>query len=501
VTAVVPADVELSRRTARRLTLALVISNVAGAIDVFYFLAFLLPVQGEDDPAHMRLVNGVVFVPLLILGVGIGKYVGVRIGRPVISWLESGRPPTDAARVAALRQPLWLMYLNGSLWVGAAVVFGLLNLTTSPRVACDVALTVVLGGFTTCTVAYLLAERIMRPVVSRAMDGAMEPPPVLLGVKPRLLLAWGVGSGIPLVGIAMSLYGPEGTTLGRNGIAFLVLLGLTVGFFSITAAAGAVSDPVRSVADALRDVGQGQLDASVPVYDASEVGRLQSGFNEMVEGLRERERMRDLFGRQVGDDVARLAIERGAELGGELRDVAVLFVDIVGSTELAQKLDPQEVVRRLNAFFAVVIDVVREHGGWVNKFEGDAALCIFGAPIEQPDPGSCALSAARELAGRLGRLDVDAAIGVCAGPVVAGHVGAESRFEYTVIGDPVNAAARLTELAKSSDCSVLADASVLTAGSQEAEHWIAGEEVVLRGRTAVTRLARPRDLVRQPTGR
>ncbi|MDX6198563.1 MAG: adenylate cyclase [Actinomycetota bacterium] len=490
---------ELSRRTAKRLTRALVISNVAGAIDVFYFLAFLLPVQSTVNQARMRLLNGVVFVPLVVVGVAVGKHVGGRIGRPVIAWLESGLPPTEGARRAALRQPLWLMYLNGSLWVSAAVVFGLLNLTTSPRLACDIALTIVLGGFTTCTVAYLFAERIMRPVVSRAMEGSDEPPPVLLGVKPRLLLAWGVGSGIPLVGIAMSLYGPPGTTLGRNGIAFLVFLGLSVGFFSITAAAGAVSDPVRSVAGALRAVGQGRLDASVPVYDASEVGRLQSGFNTMVEGLRERERMRDLFGRQVGDDVARLAIERGAELGGELRDVAVLFVDVVGSTELAATLDPQEVVRRLNAFFAVVIDVVQAHGGWVNKFEGDAALCVFGAPVEQPDPGTCALSAARELADRLQGLEVDAAIGVCAGPVVAGHVGAESRFEYTVIGDPVNAAARLTELAKSSAYCVLADAAVLTAGSAEAQQWVLGEAVVLRGRSTPTVLARPRALV--PSGR
>jgi adenylate cyclase len=480
------------------LTSALIIANVCGAVDVFYFLVFLLPVQGEDDPARMRLLNTVVFVPVLVLGVAIGKYVGVRIGRPVIAWLESGQPPTDAARRAALRQPLWLLYLNGSIWVTAAVVFGLLNLTTSPRAAGDIAGTIVLGGFTTCTIAYLLAERIMRPVVSLTMDGATEPPPVLLGVKPRLLLAWGVGSGIPLVGIAMGLFPPAGAALGRNGILFLVLLGLAVGFFSITAAAGAVSDPVRSVAGALREVGQGRLDASVPVYDASEVGRLQSGFNAMVEGLREREQLRDLFGRQVGGDVARLALEHGVELGGEIREVAVLFVDIVGSTELAVNVDPQEVVRRLNAFFGVVIDVVQEHGGWVNKFEGDAALCIFGAPVELPDAGTCALAAARSLACRLEGLDVDAAIGVSAGPVVAGHVGAESRFEYTVIGDPVNAAARLTELAKGSDSRVLADAALLSSGSEEAEHWEVGESVVLRGRTTPTTLARPREPVPQP---
>ena len=490
----------LSQRTAQKLTRALVISNVAGALDVFYFLAFLLPVQGRIDPDRMRLLNGIVFVPCLVIGVAVGKTVGVRIGRPVISWLESGEPPTAQARRAALRQPLWLMYLNGSLWMSAAVIFGVLNLVTSPRVACEIGLTIALGGFTTCTIAYLLSERIMRPVVSRAMDGSTEPPPVLLGVKPRLLLAWGVGSGLPLVAIAMGMLDPTpGNALGRNAILFLVFIGIFVGFASITAAAGAVSDPVRSVAGALRDVGQGRLDATVPVYDASEVGRLQSGFNAMVEGLRERDRMRDLFGRQVGDDVARLALERGAELGGELRDVAVLFVDIVGSTELAQNVDPQEVVRRLNAFFGVVIDVVRDHGGWVNKFEGDAALCIFGAPVDLPDAGTCALSAARVLACRLQELEVEAAVGVCAGPVVAGHVGAESRFEYTVIGDPVNAAARLTELAKASDCCVLADAELLTTGSKEAAHWQVGESVVLRGRATATTLARPRDLVRAPS--
>ncbi|MCU1588994.1 MAG: adenylate/guanylate cyclase with integral rane sensor [Frankiales bacterium] len=484
---------ELSRRTTKRLTPAIVLSNIGGAVDVFFFTAFLLPIQGEADPSRQRLVNGVVLVLFLTVAVVVGRRVGIRIAQPVTSWLESEQPPTETIRRSVLRQPLWQMYVNGSIWMSGAVVFGLLNLTTSARVGFDIALTIVLGGFTTCTISYLLAERILRPVVSRAMDGATEPPPVLLGVKPRLLLAWGVGSGIPLVGIGMSLFSPAGgPTLGRFGLLFLVVVGITVGFLCITAAAGAVSDPVRSVAAALREVGQGQLDAVVPVYDASEVGRLQSGFNAMVEGLREREKLRDLFGRQVGGDVARLALERGTELGGELREVAVLFVDIVGSTELAVTVDPQEVVRRLNAFFGVVIDVVQEHGGWVNKFEGDAALCIFGAPVELPDAGTCALAAARSLACRLEGLEVDAAIGVCAGPVVAGHVGAESRFEYTVIGDPVNAAARLTELAKTADGCVLADAAVLTPGSAEAGHWSVGESVVLRGRTAPTTLARPR---------
>jgi adenylate cyclase len=142
---------------------------------------------------------------------------------------------------------------------------------------------------------------------------------------------------------------------------------------------------------------------------------------------------------------------------------------------------------------AVVVDAVGKRGGWVNKFEGDAALCVFGAPVDRADAPACALAAARALRRGLEALDLDAAIGVCAGPVVAGNVGTESRFEYTVIGDPVNSAARLAELAKTSSGRVLADGGVVAAaGGGEGAQWELGEQVVLRGRTAPTRLARPR---------
>jgi adenylate cyclase len=486
---------QLADQTARRLTPAIVLSNLGGALVVFVFLVWLLPVQGPSDPYQQRLVNAIVFVPFMVACVVLGHRWGDRIARPVGDWLESEQPATAEVRRAVLRQPLRQMHVNGTIWLAAAVVFGLLNVPYSVSGAVDIVTTIVFGAFTTCTIAYLLSERILRPVVSLAMVGSDEPPPVLLGVKPRLLLAWGVGTGIPLVGIGMGVASVGGQPpLSRAGIGFLVVLGVVVGLGAITAAAGAVSDPVRSVAAALRQVGEGNLDVAVPVYDASEVGRLQSGFNAMVHGLRERDRLQDLFGRQVGDAVAARALEHGVELGGETREVAVLFVDVVGSTTLAVTTDPQEVVRRLNAFFSVVVEVVSAHDGWVNKFEGDAALCIFGAPLDIDDAATSALRAARQLAVRLAELPVDAAIGVAAGPVVAGNVGAESRFEYTVIGDPVNVAARLTELAKTSSGCVLADAALLAvAAPDEVVHWTSTEQVLLRGRHEPTALARPGD--------
>jgi adenylate cyclase len=152
------------------------------------------------------------------------------------------------------------------------------------------------------------------------------------------------------------------------------------------------------------------------------------------------------------------------------------------------------VVEALNRFFALVVEVVTDHGGWVNKFEGDAALCIFGAPTEQPDAAGAALAAGRTLSERLGQTlpDLPAGIGLSAGLVVAGNIGAPKRFEYTVIGDPVNEAARLTELAKTTPARVVAsEAIVAQAGGDEAGRWLLGESVTLRGRPAPTRTATP----------
>src|SRR5699024_7004649 len=145
-------------------------------------------------------------------------------------------------------------------------------------------------------------------------------------------------------------------------------------------------------------------------------------------------------------------------------------------------------------FFDTVVDVVDRRGGFINKFEGDAALAVFGAPGHLDDPAGAALGAARDLRTRIMEQGVaDAGIGVSSGPVVAGYIGASERFEYTVIGDPVNEAARLTDLAKHRRGRVIAAQRTLdAAGPSEAAHWRLRERVTVRGRSARTRLATPR---------
>ena len=209
--------------------------------------------------------------------------------------------------------------------------------------------------------------------------------------------------------------------------------------------------------------------------------------------MTESRRLQELFGRYVGADVARRALENGTRMGGHERDVAVLFVDLVGSTSLAAGGRPGEVVGLLNEFFRIVVDVVDRHGGFVNKFQGDAALAVFGAPLDHSDGAGAALAAARELGSDLvGALGCKGfGIGVSAGLVFAGDIGAQGRLEYTVIGDPVNEAARLSELAKADDGHVLAsDVALRCALDLEPLSWDIGELVELRA-AAPTRVARP----------
>jgi adenylate cyclase len=172
----------------------------------------------------------------------------------------------------------------------------------------------------------------------------------------------------------------------------------------------------------------------------------------------------------------------------------VLFVDLVGSTELATQRPPTEVVQLLNRFFAIVVAEVDRQGGFVNKFAGDAALAIFGAPAELADPAGCALAAGRALAQRLADElpEATAGLGITAGIVGAGTVGDVRRHEYTVIGDPVNEAARLSELAKTAPGRLIASMTAVEEASEaESDQWQQSELVTVRGRSMPTRLAIP----------
>jgi adenylate cyclase len=348
------------------------------------------------------------------------------------------------------------------------------------------------------TACYLFTEFALRPVAAQALEAGRTPRRLAPGIMGRTLTVWLLGSGVPMLGIMVTalLGGLLLDNLSKTQLAVAILVistaALIFGFVLMWILAWLTATPVRVVRAALKRAEDGDLRGDLVVFDGTELGELQRGFNSMVDGLRERERVRDLFGRHVGREVAAAAERDMPQLGGEERHVAVVFIDIIGSTHLVTSRPAADVVQLLNRFFAVIVEEVDRHHGLVNKFEGDAVLAVFGAPNHLDRAEDQALGAARAIARRLDSEvpECKAGIGVAAGNAVAGNVGAKERFEYTVIGEPVNEAARLCELAKDEPSRLLASADTINAASDdERSHWSLGETVTLRGHDQPTQLA------------
>ena len=489
----------LIRRVRVWLALGLILANLAGIAVVVACVVWVIPGPPIERLGRLVALNIIVALVFCLVAVPSILAWGETWQRAGRRWLREGRDPEPREVTAVLHAPARIFTVHVTAWCLAAVTFTTLNTLLDPQMLTRVGFTVFLGGLTTSAFTYLIAERAMRPVAALALSATPVDRPRLPGVVTRTTIAWALGSGVPLLGVVITgifgLVRPRATPT-QLSINMIVLggLGLTIGSWMVRLGTRALAAPLRDLRKAIRALSEGDLQARTEVYDGSELGLLQAGFNEMAAGLEERERLRDLYSRQVGEDVARDSLERGTELGGELSRAAVVFVDIVGSTELAASRPANEVVDLLNRFFAVVVEEVHAHGGWINKFQGDATLAVFGVPNSTGDPAGRALATARAVASRLPRdvPQLDAGIGVSYGPVVAGNIGDESRFEFTVIGDPVNEAARLTELAKTHRPMVLASAATLLAASiAERENWRLDGEVTLRGRADPTQLAVP----------
>jgi adenylate cyclase len=482
------------------LTVLILATNLIGIGVAVLLLAVALPSPSIFSDAP-RWITFAVSPGYIAIALALGTYWITRQTVGALRWAIEEREPSLEDERATLLAPFWLALGVLVLWgIGTALLttlYGLTNKLFIPIVGFSVGFC----GILVATACYLFTEFALRPVAAQALAAGRAPRRLAPGIMGRTLTVWLLGSGVPVFGISVTalLGGVLLDNLTKTQLAVAVLVisaaALIFGFVLMWILSWLTATPVRVVRAALRRVEQGDLRGDLVVFDGTELGELQRGFNAMVDGLRERERVRDLFGKHVGREVALAAEREKPKLGGEERHVAVVFIDIVGSTQLVTSQPPTEVVGVLNRFFAIVVEEVDRHHGLVNKFEGDASLAIFGAPNHLETPEDEALAAARTICDRLARemSELEAGIGVAAGQVVAGNVGAKERFEYTVIGEPVNEAARLCELAKSHPGGLLASAdTVQNASESERARWSLGETVTLRGHDHPTRLAAPK---------
>ncbi|MCW2512926.1 MAG: transrane protein [Mycobacterium sp.] len=439
---------------------------------------------------NMVLLGAVVAAGTVVVAIG-----GYRQIAPSLRWFLSATVPDDRQRrraVNIVRQQFALLLV---VWVASGVILLLPNLGSGPGPSLLIGLAIAIGGTATLSTSLLFTQRIYRPIVAAATAEDFVSRTATPGIASRLVVMWLTNSALPSATIVgLILCKSTGWLIPSDAsldvpIVVLSMVSVLLGLRALILVARSIADPVRDVVDAMAEVERGHIGRKVDVYEQSEIGRLQCGFNSMVTGLAERDRIRDLFGRHVGPAVVRLAMEGDDSLTGEVREVAILFIDLAGSTTLAATLSPPEVADLLNDFFQIVVAAVDDDAGSINQFQGDAALVVFG----RDGATSSALATARALAADLRRLPVvDFGIGVSAGPVFAGNIGAENRYEYTVIGDPVNEAARLADTAKTIPGRVMASGAAITrTDDTEQRRWQSYGSVMLRGRAEATHVSIP----------
>ncbi|WP_299574962.1 adenylate/guanylate cyclase domain-containing protein [uncultured Williamsia sp.] len=497
-------------------TVGIILANVAVGLETALLVALTTSGGHLTLGAGGQSVSGVFWG--LLVGATIDFVAAIAVLRPHIQWYLSGAAADKRRRLSLQRMPLTGVVATGVGWVAGVVAYAAVAGRDLGGIDLLIIATAFAFGGASCAAAtYMILERVGRPLVAAAMRDSPPPEPIL-GVRERMIVLWIAVSGVPLGGIVLVNVGraigwvPPSDTVLDIPTVVLAIICLASGVRAIALVTRSITDPLRDIRGAVERVADGDYSTRVDVYDSSELGVLQDGFNTMVDGLAERDRLRDLFARHVGTEVAARALRTDIGMHGSQADVGVLFVDIEGSTRFAESTDPETVAASLNRFFTIVADVVARHDGFINKFEGDAALAVFGAPNAVPDPAAAALAAARELGAELEEIHpLRVGIGVSSGRVFAGNIGAESRYEYTVIGDPVNECARLADVAKQSRSNVLASGAAVSSLVADAvdddgeptviaEHdeyfeWTAIGQVSLRGRAAPTDVHAPVELV------
>ncbi len=218
---------------------------------------------------------------------------------------------------------------------------------------------------------------------------------------------------------------------------------------------------VRNLVSATEAIEAGDLDTELEVMSQDEVGKLTLSFNGMVDGLRMKERIKDTFGKYMDPRVVAKLIENPelTRLGGDRREMTVMFVDLKGFTSISEILPPADLVRMLNMFLGHMTDAIAANSGVVNDFQGDAVMAYWGPPFTGSDEhatlaSQAALAALKnfdqfraDVAAELGDdaegLDLDMRVGISSGFMIAGNIGSSASRKYSVIGDPVNLGARL----------------------------------------------------------
>lgn len=224
--------------------------------------------------------------------------------------------------------------------------------------------------------------------------------------------------------------------------------------------ARSASTSLETLCRSVKEIGHGNLNVLTRLKTHDEFGEVATAMNQMVQGLKERERLKSSFARYVSSYMLEkiLQSESGLRLEGERRKVTILFSDIRHFTAISEKLPPEKVVSILNEYFDQMLEAIFSHQGTLDKFMGDGLMVEFGAPLDDPEQEKnailCALDMQKKLQKlcekweRQGKIALEMGIGIHTGMAIVGNIGSEERMQYTAVGDTVNVAARLEQVTK-----------------------------------------------------
>jgi class 3 adenylate cyclase len=359
----------------------------------------------------------------------------------------------------------------------------------------DASLTIAVSGGFMFVAIYFVASDFLERLCARIFAASGANLGLFFGrFASKLGVALAFSSVAPMVLIAGDLASYSGERLTDE-----ITVDLSVSVFGLVAllwwATRTLGRPLARLDEGMRLAAEGDLGVRLPVTSNEEIGALTARFNAMVEGLRERERIRETFGKYVSESVAGELLRDAPDgrLDGRTAEATLMFTDIAGFTTLSESLPPADVIRLLNDYLPRVVEPIQRHGGVVNGFIGDGLFASFNMPLAAADHAARAVAAAREIQSALADFRTATGealvtrIGINTGTVVGGTIGAGDRLSYTLLGDAVNAAARLEALNKLHGTTILLSEATRTAAGGAFEYRPVGE-VELRGRAETMRV-------------
>ncbi len=374
-----------------------------------------------------------------------------------------------------LNEPYLVVAIDLFVWCSTALIFSaVIYLNQELRhLAPGAMLRGLVTGLITVSLAFFYLEHVLQHQLAPLLfpEGRLYDTPGTLRIKvgtriAALILA---ASIVPLSAIHMTIHGSQkGLQRGIEPLQILerlqsVILVETIIF--LIAAAGLaflvsinITRPLKEIISVLRDVSKGILNRKVRVSSNDEIGYTGDIINEMTTGLREKEMIKEAFGKYVSKEVRDEVLSGRIPLDGEIKEVSILFADLRDFTPMTEKNDPKVVVRIVNSYFREMSEAIQDNGGLVLQFLGDEVYAVFGAPVSSPDHAVKAFQAGVDMNKRLVDLNrsfekkglpiLKHGIGIHTGQAVAATLGSPDRLSYLLVGDTVNVASRLQSLTK-----------------------------------------------------